>query len=97
MVNYIVCPHCGAEYAPAEVFLPKSLLGNPQYVKRSIEGKIQAVAGEQMDLNETYMCDFCTKPFTVRASISFNTAACTADLNTDNSVPHTERFRMKEF
>lgn len=97
MDRYIVCPHCKAEYTPAEIFIPKSLVGNPEYVKRNIEGKIQSVAGQDMDLVESYTCDYCKKSFKVTADISFQTIACENQFDTAVSIPYVERFKLKEF
>ena len=36
----ITCPHCGYQYAPAEIFMPGDLIGNPEQVIRDALGKI---------------------------------------------------------
>ena len=35
-LNIIICPNCGAEYLPAEIFLPDSFLGRPGVVDKTI-------------------------------------------------------------
>ena len=94
---YIRCPHCGAEYTTAEIFIPNSFVGAPEYVKRDLEGRIQSIAGSDMDLQETYTCDFCKLAFKVQATVSFETIPCSGSVDTTNSIPHVERFRLKEF
>ena len=39
-LNIIICPNCGAEYLPAEIFLPDSFLGRPGVVDKDSSGKI---------------------------------------------------------
>ena len=97
MTEYITCPHCSAEYTPSEIFIPRCFMGNTEYVKRDLEGKIQSVAGAPMDLVETFVCDYCKKVFNVSASVTFETTCCAEELNTGCSIPHTERFKFKEF
>ena len=40
-LNVITCPKCGREYMPAEIFIPKNLLGAPSVIKRNADGKIE--------------------------------------------------------
>ena len=28
-IELIICPHCGTEYLPAEIYYPKHFFGNP--------------------------------------------------------------------
>ena len=39
-VEKIVCPQCGMEYLPAEIYLPNYLLGKPTRIVRDENGKI---------------------------------------------------------
>ena len=71
--NLIRCPHCGAEYLPAEIFYPKYLLGMPSDIEKSTTGKITSYNGTSMCLAEEYNCDFCNTTFIARASVSFST------------------------
>lgn len=73
--NVIKCPHCGAEYLPAEIFLPDSFLGKPNTIQRDSENHIESFFGNDMDLKEEYRCDYCNKKFTVTANVKFNTAS----------------------
>ena len=72
--DLIICPHCGCEYVPAEIFLPDSFLGKPFLIEReSISGKIINYFGSSMDLDENYICDRCNQPFSIHAKIQFET------------------------
>ena len=46
----ITCPNCGAEYLPAEVYIPDSFLGKPKTVDKDSSGKIIYFSG---------ICWFC--------------------------------------
>ena len=69
----VKCPHCNAEYVPSEIYLPKYFLGIPKYIHRNEENKITGITGSDMDLNETYQCDFCGNKFSVKAKVTFST------------------------
>ena len=71
--NIIRCPHCGAEYLPAEIFYPKHFLGMPRDIEKSTTGQITFYDGKNMNLYEEYMCDKCNTTFITRASVSFAT------------------------
>lgn len=68
----IKCPECGAEYLPAEIFYPKDFFGNPSSISKDRLGKIQFFAGKNMNLQETYICDYCKRKMTVTADIQFH-------------------------
>lgn len=70
-VETIVCPCCGREYLPAEIFMPNSFLGKPSNIIKTRDGKIDVFIGQSMDLQETYICDKCLKPFKVTAKVQF--------------------------
>ena len=70
----IRCPHCGMEFAPAEIFMPGDLIGEPETVIRDALGKI--IYQEYDEGNEPvqvghYVCDECGKPFTVEPVIAY--------------------------
>lgn len=70
--NSIKCPHCGREYLPGEIFMPKSFLGQPRNViKHPTEGSVLAYDGDDMDTKETYICDSCNTKFSVDAIVTF--------------------------
>lgn len=79
--NIIKCPHCGAEYMAAEIFLPDSFLGKPNDIRKTAEGKIIEFMGKDMDLAESYRCDYCNKKFTVSANVKFYTSSNTKDFD----------------
>lgn len=67
----IRCPHCGAEYLPAEIFYPKHFLGNPKDIEKSRSGEINYYSGSNMCFSEEYMCDVCNTTFSARAQVCF--------------------------
>ena len=71
--NYIVCPKCGAEYLPAEVFYPDEVFGNPENIVKDKKGKIEFFIGESINLTEEFTCYSCNCKFTVEGSIKFTT------------------------
>lgn len=78
----IKCPHCQAEYLPAEIYLPNSFLGRPYDIdKEGVSGEIRDYFGTTMDLQESYICDKCNQPFRVFATVQFNTKGI--DFNKD--------------
>lgn len=84
MQKYIICPNCGKEYFPGEIYLPKYFLGQPKQVERDVYGKIVYNEGIDQDTNETFVCDECNKKFKVWADINYNvTLDERTDFNTD--------------
>ena len=61
-IDKITCPYCGREYLPAEIFYPKSVLGNPYDIQRDYTGKILDYFDDTYDNTETYVCDVCNSP-----------------------------------
>ena len=72
----IICPKCGREYLPAEIYYPNNFLGKPQNIDK-IQGKIESFDGKSMDLEEQYQCDSCDCTFKVIAKVSFKTSEVT--------------------
>lgn len=68
----ITCPHCGREYLPAEIFVPRAFFGKPYSIDRYSDGKIDCFCGSSMNTYETYTCDNCDTTFKVRAKVFFN-------------------------
>lgn len=73
----IRCPHCGAEYLPGEIYMPGSLIGQPDEVVRDGLGKIiyedYYTETREPDMIERYICDQCDKPFIVEATVTYKT------------------------
>lgn len=70
----ITCPQCGAEYLAQEIYIPEAFFGKASYIEKNEEThKIEEVYGNNsdLDLEESYRCDFCNTPFLVTAKISF--------------------------
>lgn len=83
----ITCPYCGAEYLPAEVFVPKSFFGTPEDIDKDYAGKLEVYDGNPMDLKEIYTCDFCNKEFEVTAEVKFKS-------QTKLNVPFEETYSV---
>ena len=71
----IRCPHCNAEYLPAEIYYPNDFLGKPFNIIKDGDGNILGYNGNDMDTVETYICDKCNKQFSIDASITFKTTS----------------------
>ena len=81
---FIVCPNCGREYLPAEIYVPTTLLGKPSDIERDPTGKIVSFTGSSMDTTESYVCDGCSTPFTVYARVQFTpTVSTELDFNNE--------------
>ena len=70
----IKCPKCRAEYLTAEIFIPKSFVGEPRLIDKDESGIIQNHTGTNMNVIEHYKCDYCNTPFKIGAKIQFVTA-----------------------
>ena len=71
----IECPHCGHEYLPSEIFIPKYFFGTPENIERNENGKLVSYEGTSVDLFELYRCDSCDKEFRVVAKLQLTTEA----------------------
>lgn len=69
----IICPCCGAQYLPCEIYLPNPFLGKTKLIEKDIYGKILDYYGDSMDLYEQYKCDKCNTTFSVKATVTFST------------------------
>lgn len=82
----IICPNCGAEYLPVEIFIPQSFFGNIKTVERDENGKITEFLGDNMDVNESYRCDYCSKKFSIETSIDFKTSVNSPSIDSTYST-----------
>lgn len=73
-VTTIKCPHCGAEYLPAEIFIGQALIGHPTNIIRDENNQLIHWDGKDMDCYEVYNCDYCFKDFSVTAALRFYTS-----------------------
>ena len=64
----VVCPYCGAQYLVSEIFMPEDLLDKAYTIHKNDKGIIEFVNGEEAELVESYVCDYCDKQFKVEAS-----------------------------
>lgn len=74
---YIICPVCGTEMHPAEVFIPNDFFGNPKEIVRDTTGKIEFYTGNDMGLVEEYICDGCNNTLNIEAKLSFDVSVKT--------------------
>ena len=73
--SIIKCPHCGGEYLPGEIYMPGSLIGQPDEVIRDSFGKI-IYEDYYSDLRkpdsiEHFTCELCNRPFVVEAIVTY--------------------------
>lgn len=72
-MNYIKCPHCGAEYLPAEIYIPEAFFGKPkEVVRKKGTNQIDTFFGKEPDNKERYVCDYCNTPFEVTTYLTFD-------------------------
>lgn len=71
-MKFISCPKCNCQYHPAEIFLPKVLLGTPVAIEKTDNGDI-VYTSDKGDNTEFYTCDKCNTQFKVIANIDFET------------------------
>ena len=71
----IKCPHCGCEYLPGEIYMPGSLIGQPDEVIRDSFGKIiyedYYTETRRPDYTEHFICEKCEKPFVIEATVTY--------------------------
>ena len=77
----IICPVCKAEYTVQEIFIPKEFFGTIENVEKTEDGKIIDYTGKDMDLHESYRCDYCNSKFTVSANVDFKCKSKINDFN----------------
>lgn len=93
----IICPVCGAEYTMQEIFIPKYFCGTITNVEKDASGRIIEYTGEDMDLKESYRCDYCNSKFNVVANVDFRSNSKTSDFNKQYSTKlNKPRLRFKE-
>lgn len=94
----IRCPKCGAEYLPAEIFMPDDFLGRPRNVLRDSDGHIEFYEGQSLGLDETYTCDKCGCVFDVHGTVSFSSSEKATDCDNGDyvTVIHKDRISLKE-
>lgn len=69
----IICPVCGQEYLPIEIFVPYNFFGTLNFIKRNEDGKIEYFLGQEPDYCETFTCTKCNTTFITKTQISFKT------------------------
>ena len=86
----IKCPHCGCEYLPNEIFYPDELLGDASNVVRDENGKIIFHEGNNMNLKEEYVCDWCNKSFVAELKVEIVTSKPEVDFDDDFDIDNIE-------
>lgn len=95
--DIIYCPNCGAEYLPAEIYLPNELLGKPSYITKDFEGKLIEFTGSSMNTREIYICDKCDTKFRVTARFNFKSEAIDKEsFNKDHETKIPKKFNLFE-
>ena len=73
----IKCPHCAAEYLPGEIYMPNSIIGQPDEVVKDSLGKIiyeeYSTPDREPSLTEGFTCEYCNKPFIIEATVTYKT------------------------
>lgn len=73
----IRCPQCGAEYLPGEIYMPGSLIGQPDDLVKDSFGRIlyedYSTEAREPNMIEHFVCEYCEKPFVIEASITYKT------------------------
>ena len=93
----IICPVCKAEYTVQEIFIPKYFMGNISNIEKDENGKIIDYIGKDMDLKESYRCDYCNSKFTVVANVDFKCKSKMNDFNQEYSTKlHKPQLKFKE-
>lgn len=77
----IICPSCGAEYLPCEIFIPDVFFGKQINVDKDSLGKVVDYGGTNGSLKESYKCDYCDTTFIVDTVIKFNTREKNSNFN----------------
>lgn len=85
-MNKIVCPHCGAEYYPQELYIPTDFLPRVEDVIKDEDGRIVAGYEAPMNTHEEYTCDYCNHRFQIDAKVEF---VSTEDKPHDFNFSHT--------
>ena len=88
MANKIVCPVCGREYLPEEIFVPTK----PKAIIRDDSGKIVSYSGCSCDLVEEYICDTCDNKLMIVGHIQFNTSVAPKDDSSDTKNLFNEDY-----
>ena len=72
--SIIRCPNCGAEYLPGEIYLPGSLIGQPEDLVKDSFGKLlYEDYKSEPAFEEHFTCEYCNKPFIIEATVTFKT------------------------
>ena len=95
-LSIVVCPHCGAEYLPCELLVEDGLLGDAHGIVKDSSGHIIRYSGNATSIHDSYICDFCNKPFSIDGELSLSTSK-EDDVEEECVVPlYGERVALSE-
>ena len=93
----LVCPKCGAEYLPCEIFYPKEFFGGSPRIVKNAEGKMISPSDNTMQMSESYECDYCHCMMQVQAKIGFTVKVDVMnDFSEDYSAPISNKMVLDE-
>ena len=68
----VICPICGQEYLPSEIFNPDAVFGKQRDITKSDSGEIRFYLGDDPDLEEEFICDNCNTKLKINMIMTFN-------------------------
>lgn len=83
----IVCPHCGAEYLMAEIFMQEDIFEKDVKIIKDEKGIIKQVIGDLPEYHSSYICDYCNKEFNVDLEIKVKTEDVEEEVNFTSTEP----------
>lgn len=92
----ITCPKCGAQYLPSEIFMPRSFIGEPKDIEKDCYGKIVYYAGTDMNLKESYLCDYCGHNIRVEATVEFRNIGDNKKFQEETVIRFNNKVSMPE-
>ena len=84
----IVCPVCGQEYQPVEVFIPDDFFGKPKDIIKKDNGKIDFITGTDMNMSESFVCENCGAHLKIDARLYF-------DIKVDDTNDFSKNYTTK--
>lgn len=73
-INKVVCPKCGYEYTPSEIFYPEDILPDVGEVVRKEDGTIDFCTGKSDLEVEEFTCDHCGCIFKATPELAVSTS-----------------------
>ena len=95
----ITCPCCGQQYMPGEIFMPKAFFGNQKDIMKDSSGKIEFYLGDDMDLDEEFVCENCLSKLKIHANLTYNITLGDKDDFDDEystTISKPEKIKLEE-